>query len=147
MSERLRQAAQTALAAIQELEYSSTTAVADAMARKAKQALRAALAEREWTPDDTAYRSGGLPQDVPEADFGESEPVAIIVDAYDTPGLQWLCEHPPKRGDRLYTHPPRREWQTLTDEEMHLFASWLDEKPDAEVFAAIETTLKEKNHG
>ncbi len=33
------------------------------------------------------------------------EPVAIVVDAYDTPGLQWFCQHPPKRGDRLYTAP------------------------------------------
>jgi hypothetical protein len=33
------------------------------------------------------------------------EPVAIVVDVYDTPGLQWLCQHPPKRGDRLYTAP------------------------------------------
>ena len=35
----------------------------------------------------------------------EQEPVAIVVDAYDTPGLQWFCQHPPKRGDRLYTAP------------------------------------------
>jgi hypothetical protein len=46
----------------------------------------------------------------------EQEPVAIVVDAYDTPGLQWFCQHPPKRGDRLYTAPQptaQREWQGL----------------------------------
>jgi len=43
--------------------------------------------------------------------------------------------------------PPRREWHGLTDEEQRLFSSWLDEKPDAEVFAAIEKTLREKNDG
>jgi hypothetical protein len=39
----LRQAAQQALAAIIELEHSSSTAVGDRMAREAKQALRQAL--------------------------------------------------------------------------------------------------------
>jgi hypothetical protein len=42
----------------------------------------------------------------------KQEPVAIVVDAYDTPGLQWLCQHPPERGDRLYTAPqpqPKQE--------------------------------------
>lgn len=50
------------------------------------------------------------------------EPAAIVVDAYDTPGLQWFCQHPPKRGDRLYTAPQptaQREWQELTDEQIH----------------------------
>lgn len=46
----------------------------------------------------------------------------------------------------LYAHPPRREWHGLTDEEKRLYSSWLDEKPDAEVFGAIEAALKEKNH-
>jgi hypothetical protein len=48
----LREAAQQALEAIIELEYSSSTAVGDRMAREAKQALRQALeAERqEWEP-------------------------------------------------------------------------------------------------
>ena len=55
MTDRLRAAAQAALEAIEELEYSSSTAVADKMARDAKRLLRAALAEpeaeprREWT--------------------------------------------------------------------------------------------------
>jgi hypothetical protein len=40
-----------------------------------------------------------------EAALKPGEPVAIVVDAYDTPGLQWLCQHPPERGDRLYTAP------------------------------------------
>jgi len=50
MTDRSREAAQAALEAIQELEYSSTTAVADAKARRAKQLLRAALAEQEVEP-------------------------------------------------------------------------------------------------
>ncbi len=52
-------------------------------------------------------------------------PVAIVVDAYETPGIQWLCQYPPKRGDRLYTAPPQpaaepaqREWIGLTDDDL-----------------------------
>ena len=44
-----------------------------------------------------------------------------------------------------YTHPPQRTWVGLTDEEICLFSMWLDSKPDATVFTAIEAKLKEKN--
>lgn len=46
----------------------------------------------------------------------QGEPVAIVVDAYDTPGLQWLCQLPPKRGDRLYAHPQQAS-KPMTDEQ------------------------------
>jgi hypothetical protein len=46
----LREAAQLALDAIIELEYSSSTAVGDRMAREAKQALRKALTEPQAEP-------------------------------------------------------------------------------------------------
>ena len=50
-------------------------------------------------------------------------------------------------GDKLYTHPPRREWQGLTDDEISaLFPSSLrsDYKPYS--FArAIEQACKERN--
>ena len=52
----------------------------------------------------------------------KQELVAVVVDVYDTPGLLWFCQHPLKRGDRLYTAPQptaRREWQELTDEQIH----------------------------
>ncbi len=52
----------------------------------------------------------------------------------------------------LYTAPPRREWQGLTDEEKSDLwcestgRDWVNE--DTHVFAdAIEAKLKEKNHG
>jgi hypothetical protein len=51
----------------------------------------------------------------------KQELVAVVVDVYDTPGLLWFCQHPLKRGDRLYTAPQptaRREWQELTDEQI-----------------------------
>jgi len=60
-------------------------------------------------------------------------------------------------GDKLYTHPPRREWRKLTEEEIRHFAwngflmaegTWdKDTEEDLLTFArAIESALKEKNH-
>jgi hypothetical protein len=45
----------------------------------------------------------------------------------------------------LYTTPPQRTWVGLTDEEICMFSMWLDSKPDATVFTAIEARLKELN--
>ena len=45
----------------------------------------------------------------------------------------------------LYTTTPQRIWVGLTNEDKHLFSSWLDHKTDDEVFTAIEAKLKEKN--
>ena len=41
----------------------------------------------------------------------------------------------------------QRTWVGLTDEEICTFSMWLDSKPDATVFTAIEAKLKEKNNG
>jgi hypothetical protein len=43
----------------------------------------------------------------------QGEPVAMVVDPYDTPGLQWLCQHPPARGVRLYTYPAQPEGEPV----------------------------------
>jgi hypothetical protein len=49
----------------------------------------------------------------------------------------------------VYTHPPRREWQGLTDTEIGMeYVKW-DATPGVSMrdFArAIEAALKEKNH-
>ena len=50
-----------------------------------------------------------------------------------------------ERLHKLYTHPPQRTWVGLTDEEICMFSMWLDDKPDAVVFTAIEAKLKQKN--
>jgi hypothetical protein len=44
------------------------------------------------------------------------KPEAIVIDPYDTPGLQWLCQHPPELGTKLYTTLPQPR-KRLTDEE------------------------------
>lgn len=52
----------------------------------------------------------------------------------------------------LYTTPPKREWQCLTDKERN--SLWLDvigwgdpSHDDEDLMKAIEAKLKEKNHG
>jgi hypothetical protein len=51
----------------------------------------------------------------------------------------------------LYTHPPRREWQGLTEEDMEdLLPLYSDPNTDAEMLefaSAVEAKLKEKNNG
>jgi hypothetical protein len=52
----------------------------------------------------------------------------------------------------LYTAPPQREWQGLTEEEILEFEIWLDDEeekhgwnPPADIVKYIEAKLKEKN--
>lgn len=83
----------------------------------------------------------------------EQEPVAIVEGV--VPHLEVIIiKHIlgarfPKIGDFLYTSPPRREWQLLSEEEIddlsrtmvkgHKSVNWLTR--------AIEAKLKEKNNG
>jgi hypothetical protein len=48
----------------------------------------------------------------------------------------------------LYTHPPRREWRSLSKEEVDVVAAELGyaQLTPREVARAIEAKLKEKNH-
>ena len=52
----------------------------------------------------------------------------------------------------LYTNPPQRTWQGLTDEEIKAFDTWHDNREEevgwcnpSEIVAYIESKLKEKN--
>jgi hypothetical protein len=59
------------------------------------------------------------------------------------------CNSPlPIKVRPLFTHPPRREWQSLTDEEIDAVAADLGyaQLTPREVARAIEQALKEKNH-
>ena len=97
----------------------------------------------EWTPEDTAHRSGGLPMAQPE-----QEPIGEIVDAIEGAFKCSFTKMLPV-GTKLYTTPPQRTWAGLTDEEIkrlgdldldsNYFGLWYD-------FArAIEAKLKLKN--
>jgi hypothetical protein len=89
---------------------------------------------------------------------GEVEPAEIHTCSPQEP-VAWFCELPdnkisikivgkPTEGNwkPLYTAPPQREWQGLTDEEVKSAASLgIYEKPLIEFARAIEAKLKEKN--
>jgi proteasome lid subunit RPN8/RPN11 len=66
----------------------------------------------------------------------------------------WVLTHsePPPyalESQPLYTHPPHREWQGLTEEEVEkLWRKWVGtQRPNYSFFNAIEAALKEKNNG
>ena len=111
---------------------------------EAIEALRVRL--EKWTAKDMAYRPGGLPQ-------SEQEPVAWRF--YE--GDVWcyvdhLTDLPQNKFEPLYTAPPQREWQGLTDEEIREFEIWFDDEeekhgwnPPADIVKYIEAKLKEKN--
>jgi hypothetical protein len=116
-------------------------------------------AARRWV------RQVGLPslaqQDVPEANFGNMEPVAWMYvgikhdGTTHGPHLVWMPQYmdsmSAEKGAKatpLYTHPPRREWQGLTDEEIYpLYSEPSSDAEMVEFARAIEAKLKEKNNG
>jgi hypothetical protein len=54
--------------------------------------------------------------------------------------VMWLNRQP------LYTHPPRREWRGLTDEEIYpLYSEPSSDAEMVEFARAIEAALKERN--
>ena len=66
--------------------------------------------------------------------------------------MSWWHEPALPIGTKLYTHPPQRTWQGLTDEEIidviHplVMADMPDQATDYEIAKAIEAKLKEKNN-
>jgi hypothetical protein len=75
----------------------------------------------------------------------EQEPVAWFIEgtyADGTPSFAQVCETDPEFYVPLYTAPPQREWQGLTEEDL----SVCDE--DGVILARYwEAKLKEKNNG
>ena len=66
----------------------------------------------------------------------EQEPVAW---GGVTWGVDWGRD-----GENLFTHPPRREWRSLSDEEIN--ALWAShDKTGEQITRAVEQALKEKN--
>jgi hypothetical protein len=63
---------------------------------------------------------------------------------------EWDKRNPNHKGwvEPLYTHPPRREWRGLSEEQRVVLFETLvrANKSDYEIFQAIEAKLKEKNH-
>jgi hypothetical protein len=79
----------------------------------------------------------------------EQEPVAWMV--YTQDGKSVCVTDKPAdfiewRSFPLYTHPPRREWQGLTEEEIYpLYSEPSSDAEMVEFARAIEATLKERN--
>ena len=80
------------------------------------------------------------------------EPVAWMVYTQDGKSL-CLTDNPADFTDEhralpLYTHPPRREWQGLTEEEIEdMSVTGTDSELRRQQFArAIEAVLRSKNH-
>jgi hypothetical protein len=121
------------------------------------ESLRARLAQPEqehseqwWKHEVSNAYANGYEKGRASVKQPEQEPVAwadkydIERDGHDF----WVSrQQPAKNGVPLYTAPPQREWQGLTDEEM--FSLWVRcpaETEDRFAFArAIEAKLKEKN--
>jgi hypothetical protein len=111
----------------------------------------AALAQEE------KHRPGCALLKIPSRDCDcrqEQEPVAWMLEDVDKRHFIFRAVKPVARGEwetltPLYTHPPRREWQSLTDREAKDTAYEIDANGGSVVeFArAIEAKLKEKNNG
>jgi hypothetical protein len=124
--------------------------------RAAITALRAALAQPLPDPVDE-YRKGFIDGQIDMRDRPEEqEPVAWWIPKAEQFCIKQPGERPfAKAWEPLYTHPPRREWRSLSEEEI-----WNDDKIMAEnahcnlmlcdlvaLCRAIEAALKEKNNG
>jgi hypothetical protein len=101
--------------------------------------LKAALLQQEQEPEPVAWRTFD----------GEGGYDYRTYDDNENYRDEWDRRNPNHKGwvEPLYTHPPRRKWRGLTDEEID--AVW----EDAQVFnthydiaRAIEAKLKELNH-
>jgi hypothetical protein len=78
----------------------------------------------------------------------EQEPVATVKFIHNkkAPDVDWHCNICIRDGAKLYTAPPRKPWQGLTEHDIEL--TFLSSGYTAKNFArAIEAKLKEKNHG
>jgi hypothetical protein len=84
----------------------------------------------------------------------EQEPVAWMdPNSGEVCRAHWLESHAPERDvDRfscpLYTHPPRREWRSLSEEEIEsLWRKWVGtQRPNYSFTRAVEAALRSKNH-
>jgi len=112
----LRTAAQQALEAL-ELAYAGTPAIT--VHGKAITALKAALEQ---------------PEQEPVAWMGVSGVGEVIVSK---------TQMFPFMTTPLFTHPPRREWRSLSEEEIN--DCWASHDPEV-ITRAIEAALRSKNH-
>jgi len=137
----LREAATQALEALQNCANGEDDVL---LTRDALAALRAALAE------EALQRLTDANQEIEAVlEQPEQEPVAWcdIEEDGTIHGLRYWSE-PGRREHALYTHPPRREWRGLTEEEVDiLWRKWVGtQRPNYSFTRAVEAALRSKNH-
>jgi hypothetical protein len=84
------------------------------------------------------------------AELESQEPVATVTSETGADiTMSWWHEPALPIGTKLFTHPPRRTWVGLTDEDISSVIMKVQEmyhRPPIEIFArGIEAKLKEKN--
>lgn len=129
----LREAAQQALEALEPMQNNRD----DTAIQRAITALRAALEQQEQEPVASAWiRDGVMVNAFP---WPPGDPRGRDEDQY------WQGKG--YTASPLYTHPPRREWRSLSEEEIEdMSLSNTDSEIRRRQFArAIEAALKEKN--
>jgi len=133
----LREAAQQALEALEFMadQWGFTNKANRPERWRAIDALRTALAQQEQEPVAWMYEHDGMVHDA-------SNPPIVAFNRWKTPVGEPYTETP------LYTHPPRREWVSLTEEEkadimfpLAAAGSYMD------CARVIEQALKERNNG
>jgi hypothetical protein len=141
----LREAAQQALEALEETQRhrAYTQGIPDAIT-----ALRAALAQADQEP--VAY-TGDVARRMREAEmtFHLGMPHAVVMQQMTRFHDLVCAEASIKAAVAFAIHPPRREWQGLSEEDMEdLLPLYSDPSANTEMLefaAAIEVKLKEKN--
>ena len=128
----------------------------DSVEGEAMRTLRARLAQPEpkvYSDIDEMFRDMGVP-------VTEAEPVAWV--RWDNEETYWDVRRNPPSDEAVqylksikrppwvpaYPHPPQREWQGLTDEEiiaMRHMRDWTAGWTDIRYARAIEAKLREKN--
>lgn len=159
MSDQLREAAQAALEAVE-------TVLNDAYHRRFPECCGRPQGYEccgDWneamTPDDNRIMDLLSPvqrqlSETLRAALAEpdAKTVAWIVESKDCVSrftldqpefVQFYLSDPDFRVTPLYTQPPCREWQGLTDEEIELLER---QYAGYDIYRAIEVKLKEKNH-
>jgi len=171
----LREAAQQALEALEDLGMKHCEITGEVLHKEAYAALRAALAQQEpdlrnanpigLTPPQKALQQAQFRVDA-LAQQEQAEPVLVVEKEPDymsrghfyegskpfiDPTLVWKLPI----GTKLYTAPPRREWRGLSVDEIDRIAKqewgedheifWFDDDGIALFARALETALKEKN--
>ena len=124
------------------------------MCHEAAEALSARLAqpEQEIEPDRDHVEDDGCPTEKAVLqrfwrEHQKQEPVAYLCEnAVGHKYFRWKKPPSTYKPIALYTAPPQREWQGLTDEELLDIAD-MAYANDLELLQTLQAKLKEKNHG